>query len=88
MYSNSPKIGVKPTIKNAASSWNQIDELRALASFIVRINIANRNNDIDMAAQNRKELCKIVPKIHSDEVRGFQIISVIFQLHSIIFMAA
>ena len=87
IYSSSQRIGVKPTTKNAANNWNQIDELRALASFMVRISIANRSIAIIKAAQNRKELCKIVPKIHSEEVNGFQMTSVMSQLHSIMFIA-
>ena len=54
---------------------------------MVQIKMANRSNDIVIAVQNRKELCKIVLKIHSDEVSGFQIISMISQLHSSILMA-
>jgi hypothetical protein len=40
-----------------------------------------------MAVRNQKELCKIVFKIHSDEVKGFQMTLVISQLHSSMFMA-
>ena len=88
IYSRSQRIGVNPTIRNTANNWNRNDELRALASFIVQINIVSRSKAIIIAAQNRKELCKIVLKIHSDEVSGFQIISAISQLHSSIFIAA
>jgi hypothetical protein len=87
MYINSQRIGVNPMINTTDNNWNQKDELRALASFIVRISIANRSKATVIAVQNRKELCIIVLKIPSDEVNGFQIISVISQLHSIIFIA-
>ena len=75
-------------INNTDNNWNQNDELRALASFIVRIKIANRTKNIIIAVRNQKELCKIVLKIHSDDVKGFQITSVISQLHSSMFTAA
>ena len=88
MYNNSQKTGVNPMINNTDNNWNQNDELRALASFIVRIKIANRTKNIIIAVRNQKELCKIVLKIHSDDVKGFQITSVISQLHSSMFTAA
>jgi len=74
-------------MRNADNNRNRNDELRALASFMVQINIANRSKNITKAVRNRKELSRIVLKNHSTDVKGFQITSVIFQLHSIIFMA-
>ena len=87
IYSNSQKTGVNPMINTTDNNWNQNDELRALASFMVRIKTDNRTKKMIMAARNQKELCKIVLKTHSDEVKGFQITSLISQLHSSIFMA-
>ena len=74
-------------INTTDNNWNQNDELRALASFMVRIRTDNRIKKMIMAVRNQKELCKIVLKTHSDEVKGFQITSLISQLHSNIFMA-
>jgi len=87
IYSNSQKTGVNPMINTTDNNWNQNDELRALASFMVRIKTDNRTKKMIMAVRNQKELCKIVLKTHSDEVKGFQITSLISQLHSSIFMA-
>ena len=87
IYINNQRIGVNQMINTTDNNWNQNDELRALASFIVRISIANRSNATVIAVQNRKEFCIIVPKIPSDEVKGFHMISAISQLHSIIFIA-
>lgn len=87
IYSNSQKTGVNPMINTTDNNWNQNDELRALASFMVRIKTDNRTKKMIMAARNQKELCKIVLKTHSDEVKGFQITSLKSQLHSSIFMA-
>ena len=84
----SQKIGVNAIIKNMANNWNPRDELRAFESFITQIKTASRNRKIIIAVRNRKELCMIVFKNHSDEVRGFQITSTISQLHSNIFIAA
>ena len=84
----SQKTGVNAIINSTANNWNQNDELRAFESLTTQISTANRNKKIIIAVQNRKELCKIVLKIHSDEVKGFQITSVISPLHSIIFIAA
>jgi hypothetical protein len=88
MYSISQKIGVNAMINSTANNWNQKDELRAFESLITQISTANRSKNITIAVRNRKELCKIVLKIHSDEVKGFQITSAMSQLHSIIFIAA
>ena len=87
IYSSSQKTGVNPMINTTDNNWNQNDELRALASFMVRIRTDNRIKKMIMAVRNQKELCKIVLKTHSDEVKGFQITSLISQLHSSIFMA-
>jgi hypothetical protein len=87
IYNISQMIGVKAIIRNIDNNWNQNDELRALASFIVRISTANRNRDTVIAVQNQKELCKIVLKNHTVESNGFQIISTISQLHSNKFIA-
>jgi phage regulator Rha-like protein len=87
IYSNNQIIGVNPMTNNTDNNWNQNEELRALASFIVRIKAANRNKNIIIAVRNRKGLSIIVFKTHSAEVKGFHITSVIFQLHSIIFIA-
>jgi phage regulator Rha-like protein len=87
MYNISQIMGVNAIIKNTDNNWNQNDELRALASFIVRIRTASRNRDTVMAVQNQKELCKIVLKNHAVEVKGFKIISEISQLHSNMFIA-
>ena len=87
IYSNNPKIGVKAIINTTDNNWNRNEELRALASFITQIRIDNRNKKITIAVQNRKELCRIVFKNHSEEVKELQIISEISQLHSNIFIA-
>ena len=87
IYSKSQITGVNHIIKKADNNRNRNDELRALASFIVQINMANHNKNIISAVQNRKELSRIVLKNHSADVNGFQITSVISQLHSKISMA-
>ena len=74
-------------IRKADNNRNQNDELRALASFTVQINMANRSKNIIRAVRNRKELSRIVLKNHSTDVNGFQITSEISQLHSKILMA-
>ena len=88
IYKISQKIGVNAIINNTANNWNQNDELRAFESLITQIKIANRSKNIIIAVRNRNELCKIVLKIHSDDVKGFQITSEISQLHSSMFTAA
>jgi hypothetical protein len=49
--------------------------------------MANRNRKITIAHRNRIELSIIALKNHSEEVNGFQILSIISQLHPKIFAA-
>jgi hypothetical protein len=49
--------------------------------------MANRNRKITIAHRNRTELSIIALKNHSEEENGFQILSIISQLHSKIFIA-
>ena len=86
IYSISQKIGVNATTKNTAKSWNRIDELRAFASFITRIKTESRIKNITIALRNRTSFWKIPSKIDS-ALNGFQIVSIMFQLHSNISMA-
>ena len=88
IYNNNQKIGVKATTRNTANNWNQKDLLRAPASFITQIKTESHNKNIMIAVRNRTELSKIVFTNHSAAVNGFQITSVIFQLHSKILTAA
>ena len=86
IYSISQKTGVNATIKNTANNWNRNDELRAFASFITRINTESRTRNITIAVRNRTSFWKIPSKTDSAS-KGFQIASIISQLHSSIFMA-
>ena len=88
MYSRVPKIGPKITIINADKNWNHIDQLRALESFMVQINAMIRSTEMIIDARNRMGLFNIVPKNHSEDVRGFHITSVIAQFHSSISIVA
>lgn len=65
-----------------------MDELRALASLIVQINAIIQSIEMIIADRNRIGLCNMVPKNHSEDVRGFHIMSVIVQFHSSISIVA
>ncbi len=58
-----------------------------MESLITRTNMANRNRKITIAHRNRTELSIIALKNHSEDVKGFHIVSMISQLHSNIFIA-
>ncbi len=69
-------------IKIVANNWNQNDELREHASFIVQVSAHIRKKKITKASQSQIGLLNITEKNHCDDVKGFQIMSVMFQLHS------
>lgn len=48
--------------------------------------MANRNKNVITAHQNRTELSIIALKNHSGEVKGFQIVSIMSQVHSSMFI--
>ncbi len=86
IYNISQKTGVKATIKNTANNWNRNDELRAFASFITRISTENHTRNIIIAVRNRTSFWNMPSKNDSDS-KGFQIASIISQLHSNMFTA-
>jgi hypothetical protein len=87
MYNKSQNTGPKIITINADKIWNNIDELRAFESFIVRIKAISRKNEITKTNRNRIGLFIIESKNHSEEDNGFHIASAISQLQSIISIA-
>ena len=88
MYNRIQNIGVNAITRNTANNWNQKDELRAFESFTTRIKAASRSKKIVRAIRNRIGLWITLAIIHSEDVKGFQIISDMSQLHSIRAMVA